>query len=204
MFGFAKKVGMTRLFHDGKYVAVTVLEFPKQNVLQVKTLEKDGYTAVQVGAFPKRKTTKSQQGHIQKATGKDWGFHAIGEFESDNSDSYSSGQVIELDSIKEGQVVGVSGITKGRGFTGAMKRWGFKGGKASHGHDHKRAVGSIGSRWPQRVPKGKKMAGHYGQEQVTVKGLKVLAVDKSNSLIFVTGSVAGANQEMVKVFSLNA
>lgn len=200
MFGFAKKVGMTRLFINGKFVAVTVLMYPKQNVLQLKDEAKDGYQALQLGAFPKRHSTQPSQGHIKKATGKDWGFHQIGEFKLPSTGAeFVSGQVLDISEFKEGQEVNVSGITKGRGFTGAMKRWGFHGGKASHGHDHKRAVGSIGTRWPQRVPKGKKMAGHSGVEQVTVKGLKVIAIDPSNNLLFIGGSIAGANQGFVKI-----
>jgi large subunit ribosomal protein L3 len=199
MFGFATKIGMTRIFHDGKYVAVTVLEFPKQNLLQLKNVEKDGYSGVQIGTFPKKNTTKSLQGHIQKATGKDWGFHSIGEFKLENTADMTAGQVIDISEFKLGDNLTATGKTKGRGFTGAMKRWGFHGGKASHGHDHKRAVGSIGMRWPQRVPKGKKMAGHYGVEQVTTKGLKILAIDPTNKLIFVSGSVAGPNKGILKI-----
>ena len=198
MFGFAQKVGMTRLFINGKYVAVTVLFFPKQNVLQLKTAEKDGYQAIQLGAFPKRKTTKPLVGHIQKATSKDWGFHQIGEFQS-KTVNFDLGQVFDINSFTVGSDITVSGKTKGRGFTGAVKRWGFKGGKGSHGHDHERAVGSIGSRWPQRVPKGKKMAGHTGNETVTVVGLEIIATDLAKNLLFVGGSIAGANKSYVKV-----
>jgi large subunit ribosomal protein L3 len=198
MFGFAQKVGMTRLFVNGKYVAVTALYFPKQNILQVKNTATDGYEAVQVGAFPKRKTTKPLQGHIQKATSKDWGFHQIGEFSAEVK-IFDIGTIFDISKFEVGHDVDVTGTTKGRGFTGAMKRWEFKGGKASHGHDHKRAVGSIGSRWPQRVPKGKKMAGHYGVETVTVTGLKIVAIDSVKNLIFVSGSVAGANKSYLKI-----
>jgi large subunit ribosomal protein L3 len=151
-----------------------------------------------LGAFPKRKTTQSLQGHAKKATNKDWGFHTIGEFDPVKA-SFELGQVIDINIFEIGKDLKVSGTTKGRGFTGAMKRWNFKGGKASHGHDHKRAVGSIGSRWPQRVPKGKKMAGHYGVETVTVTGLKIVAIDQAKNLLFVGGSVAGANKGFVKV-----
>ena len=199
MFGFAKKIGMTRLFINGKSVAVTVLEFPKQNALQIKTVANDGYNAVQVGAFPKRNTTAALKGHIQKATGKDWGFHNIGEFDTVHEMNFEVGKVFDISTFTIGDKLAVSGITKGRGFTGAMKRWGFHGGKASHGHDHKRAVGSIGMRWPQRVPKGKKMAGHYGVEKVTFTGLKIVAVDNTNKLLFISGSVAGPAQGIVKI-----
>ncbi len=198
MFGFAQKVGMTRLFINGKYVAVTVLFFPKQNILQLKNVDKDGYEAIQIGAFPKRKTTKPLIGHIQKATTKDWGFHQIGEFQPTTT-TFQIGQVYDINNFEVGKDLAVSGLTKGRGFTGAVKRWGFKGGKGSHGHDHERAVGSIGSRWPQRVPKGKKMAGHSGNETVTVVGLELVAVDLEKNLLFVGGSVAGANKGYVKV-----
>ena len=198
MFGFAQKIGMTRLFINGKYVAVTVLLFPKQNVLQLKTADKDGYEAIQLGAFPKRNTTKPLIGHIQKATNKDWGFHQIGEFEP-KTGNFDLGQVFDINTFTVGSDITISGKTKGRGFTGAVKRWGFKGGKGSHGHDHERAVGSIGSRWPQRVPKGKKMAGHSGNETVTVVGLEVVAIDTAKNLLFVGGSIAGANKSFVKV-----
>jgi large subunit ribosomal protein L3 len=196
--GFAKKIGMTRIFKEGKSVAVTAIQFSPSFVLQQKTEETDGYTSIQVGSVKKRKVSKAMTGHIKKALDVDHGFRLITEFKN----------VINLESEKKeftvedfntDDVLDITGTTIGRGTTGAVKRWGFAGQPQTHGHDHVRAVGSMGGRWPQRVPKGKKMAGHYGAEGLTLKKVKVLAVDKENGLLFVNGSVPGANSSFLKI-----
>ncbi len=199
MFGFAKKVGMTRLFVENKTVPVTVLEFDTNNVVTKKTQEKDGYIAVQIGAFTRRRTSKPVKGHLTKneITGDPM---IIGEFKIDLPEETKE---ISIADFSKDDVLKITGTTKGRGFTGAVKRWGFAGQPASHGHDHERAVGSIGARWPQRVLKGKKMAGRSGNSANTVKGMVIIDIDPENKLIFVKGSVPGANHGILKIEKVN-
>jgi large subunit ribosomal protein L3 len=194
MNGYAKKIGMTRVFLDGKAVAVT-----DNTVVQNKTIEKDGYTAVQLAYFPKKtQSSKSRTGHVAKhgAHQDHKDYYITGEFKGVNLTEDATG--ITIDDIKEGGHIDVQGTTKGRGFAGVVKRHHFKGLPASRGHDHVRSAGSIGSRWPQRVMPGKKMAGHMGAVKVTVKSLKVVGVDADNKLFYVAGSVPGANKGMVR------
>jgi large subunit ribosomal protein L3 len=199
MFGFAKKVGMTRLFVANKSVPVTVLEFDTNSVITKKTTEKDGYNAVQISAFKRRKSSNPVKGHLTKneiTTDP----MVIGEFKIDLP---AETKEITITDFQKDDVLKISGITKGRGFTGAVKRWGFHGQPASHGHDHERAVGSIGSRWPQRVLKGKKMAGNSGNSTNTVKGMVIVDIDPENKLLFVKGSVPGANHGILKIEKVN-
>lgn len=197
--GFAKKIGMTRIFIDQKAVPVTALEFGETVVVQTKTKEKDGYEAVQLGAFPRKskKTPKSITGHIKKHSDvENNGFYCLKEF---GSDLVGDKTKITIEDFEVGSHFDVCGTTKGHGFTGVVKRHGFAGQPASHGHDHERAPGSIGSRWPQMTVKGKKMAGHDGNTKNTVKNLKVVAVDKEQGLIFVAGSVPGPNSGYLSI-----
>lgn len=199
MFGFAQKIGMTRVFVNGKATAVTALKLGENTFAQAKTIEKDGYNAVQVAGFPKKTASaKSRTGHIakhaHKKDAKD--YYLLGEFKGVTAPEGATGLTIEH--IKEGEYIDIAGITKGRGFQGVVKRHGFAGLPASRGHDHQRHPGSIGSRWPQRTMPGKRMAGRMGGETVTVKSLKVVGVDAENKLFFVAGSVPGANKGYVK------
>lgn len=194
--GFAKKIGMTRIFVDGKNTPVTALQFGQNFVLQPKTLDKDGYKAVQVAAVKKKKGTKASLGHAKKYAGVEAEFQYISEFKVDLPEEK---KIIDISDFSQNDLIDISGEVIGRGFAGVVKRYGFAGQPASHGHDHVRAVGSIGSRWPQRVDKGKKMAGHMGTNTVTLKKVKVLAVDSENKLIFVKGSIPGANSSYLKI-----
>lgn len=201
MFGFAKKIGMTRIFVGDKATPVTALELGDNTILQLKTNEKDGYTAVQLGAFPRKKaSSKPAAGHIKKHIKADVGadFYCLAEFKREVEEGKNQ---FTIEDVKEGEMLDIVATSKGRGFTGAVKRYGFAGQPKSHGHDHVRAVGSIGSRWPQRVSKGKKMAGHFGNEQITVKNLKVVAIDPEQKLFFVAGSIPGPNKGFVKFVS---
>ena len=194
--GFAKKIGMTRIFIDGKSIPVTALEFGENRFVQTRTVEKDGYTAVQLGAFEKKtKSPKARTGHILRHAGEGArDFYCLKEFKITVEEGKKATDFSEL---AIGSHLDITGTTKGHGFTGVVKRHGFAGQPASHGHDHERAPGSIGSRWPQMTVKGKKMAGHDGNTQQTVKNLEVVAVDETQKLFFVAGSVPGPNTGFV-------
>jgi large subunit ribosomal protein L3 len=200
MIAFAKKIGMTRLFLNGQAVPCTVIQVQDSVVTQRKTESSDGYNAIQLASCVKKNTTKAKLGHVNKA-GLETDFRYISEFRditiADDKIKFDVNDFVVDDMLS------ITGITIGRGFTGAVKRWGFHGQPKSHGHDHVRAVGSIGSRWPQRVPKGKKMAGHSGARQMTLNGVKVIAVDTENGLLFVNGSLPGANSSVVELTTIN-
>ena len=190
-----KKVGMRQVFEEsGAAVPSTVIYTGSCKVIQKKAGDTDGYEAVQLGFDEKKKNVKKPLlGHFKK-----WGAEPrkiVREFKVESSAEYQPGQEIGVDVFKPGDFVDVSGISKGKGFTGVMKRWGFSGGPGSHGsHKWNRRSGSIGaSATPGRVFKGMKMAGHAGARKVSVQNLKVLRVDRENGLIFVKGAVAGAN-----------
>lgn len=198
-FFLAKKVNMTQHFTEtGEVIPVTVLKATPMVVTQVKTTEgKDKYNSVQVGSGKKKKVSKSLEGHL-----KDLGtFSVLNEFRVDDAASFKRGQKLDLSGFQVGEVVNVVGISKGRGFAGAMKRHGFAGFPASHGHNKPRSVGSIGQRFPQHVRKGMRMAGHMGVENVTIKNLQVVEIDASQGLISVKGAVPGHRDGMVKIMS---
>jgi large subunit ribosomal protein L3 len=199
MIGFATKIGMTRLFFEGKSVATTALVFEDSHVIQSKTTEKDGYSAVQIGAIKKskNKSISSAKGHVKKHANLDQQFIKLTEFRDVSAPEDK--KVFNILDFQVGDLVDITGITIGRGFAGVVKRHGFGGQPASHGHDHVRAAGSIGSRWPQRVGIGKKMAGRMGTETRTLKNVKIIAVDQENKLLFVQGSVQGANKAILKI-----
>ena len=199
---FGIKLGMTRVFlKDGTAVPVTAIKVPEHTVVAIRTVEKDGYNAVQLGAFEttEKKLTKPQIGHLRKA-GVPL-LRRLKEFRVDNPQDYQVGQKIEVsDVFKPGDLVDVVGISKGRGFAGAMKRWDFGGFPKSHGHRYHRAVGSIGQRTdPGRVWKGKRMAGHWGAEKVRVQSLLVVDVLKDKGIILVKGSVPGPQKGILLI-----
>lgn len=202
MIGFAKKIGMTRLFIEGRSVPVTALQIDDGVVVQIKTKDKDGYQAVQVGAFPrKRKTNKAKLGHAKKNAGVDYDFYCLAEFK--NVEIEEGKKKFDINDLAKDDQVDLTAKTIGRGFTGAVKRWGFGGQPKSHGHDHVRAVGSIGDMGIQRVSAGTKMAGHHGNENKTIKAAKIIDIDEENNLVFVSGSVPGANGAFVKFRKIN-
>jgi large subunit ribosomal protein L3 len=186
-----RKLGMTQVFNDeGLAVPVTVIEAGPCVVTQIRTQEQDGYEAVQLGFGIAKKLNKPQQGHV-KASG-----HQVRTLREVKADDYSAvevGQVFKADTFAAGDLIDVTGTSKGRGFQGGMKRHGFRGGPKTHGQsDRGRAPGSIGSSaTPGRVFKGLRMAGHMGNERVTVQNLKVVRVDAERNLLLVEGSVPG-------------
>ena len=196
------KRGMTRVFaKDGTAVPVTVIEVPPNYVVQVKTPEKDGYSAVQVGAFPAKEKhlTKPQLGHFEKKGIKP--LRVLKEFRVEDTSAYEVGKELSVGEVfKPGDLVDVVGTSKGRGFTGTMKRWDFGGFPRSHGHRYHRAVGAIGNRTdPGRVWKGKKMPGHWGAEKIRVQALVVVDVIPEENLLLVKGSVPGPNKGRVVI-----
>lgn len=193
-----KKIGMTQLFgSDGNVVPVTVIETGPCVVVQKKESDKDGYNALQLGFGSKKsqRVNKPGQGHMGKA-GKG-AFQVLREFRLEDVSGYEIGQEIKVsDLFKVGDRVDVSGTSKGRGFTGVIKRWGFAGFPASHGtHEYFRHGGSIGNRsYPGRVFKGKKMAGQWGNETIAVQNLEVVAIRPEENLLLVKGAVPGAKR----------
>jgi large subunit ribosomal protein L3 len=199
-----KKVGMTRVYSEnGTSIPVTAIEAGPCVVLQKKTVDKDGYNALQVGFATKRESrmSKPEAGHF-KAAGKG-GFYHIMEFRAADLDQYELGQEIVIsDLFNVGDLVDVSGVSKGRGFQGVMKRHGFKGGKATHGSMFHRAPGSIGcSAWPARVVKGKKMPGRMGNDLVTKKNVIVVDIRAEDNVLLVKGSLPGAKQGLLQIYT---
>jgi large subunit ribosomal protein L3 len=194
-FILAEKLHMSQIFaKDGKVVPVTILKSAGIKVTQVKTQDKDKYTAVQVGFGKKKNVSKALAGHT-KTLGN---FRKLAEFRVEDPAAYQQGQTIKVDTFAVGDVVKITGQMKGRGFAGPVKRHGFHGAPASHGHDHPRAVGAIGGRFPQHVRKGLRMAGHMAGSR-TVKNLEIVDVDAKRNLIAVKGAVPGANGGVVRV-----
>ena len=195
-FILGSKLEMSHIFDEkGNQVPVTLIEIKSCQVTQIKTKDKDGYEAIQIGCdkLKKKKNKKSQ---------KQSPFRYLREFRGDTDISkYKLGDMVDVSVFQEGDKVKVSGISKGKGFAGVVKRWNFKGkATATHGTKHElRAPGSIGSSFPERVLKGKKMAGHMGVERVTVKNLKIMKIDIENNLLAVKGAVPGGRGTLLEI-----
>jgi len=193
---------MTQIFDEaGKVIPVTLVKAGPCWVIQERTKEIDGYQAVQVGfeETKENKVKKPQQGHFKKIK-IDKTFRHLKEFESSD---LKIGHKIDVSIFNEGEIVKVAGISKGKGFQGVVKRHGFKGSPASHGTKHTlRAPGSIGSAFPQRVFKGKKMAGRMGSDRVTVKGLEIVRVDKENDLLAIEGALPGRVGTLLEIVTI--
>ncbi len=197
-----KKLGLTQIFSkDGRIVPVTVIQAGPCCIVQKKTRDRDGYTALQLGFGSKKSKniSKPLQGHFKTAgTG---GFAVLQEVRVDDVSPYDVGKEITLSIFKVGDKVKISGISKGKGFAGVMKRWNFKGGANTHGSMFHRAPGSIGaSADPSRVLKGKRMPGHLGAEKVTIKNIEVVEIRAKEHLLLVKGSVPGAKNSIVTVY----
>ena len=198
-----KKVGMTQFYNaEGNLVPVTVVQTGPCVVVQKKESGKDGYNALQVGFGSKKsqRVNRPIQGHMAKA-GKG-AFAVLKEFRLDNVSKYEVGQELKVSELfKVGDRIDVAGISKGHGFTGVIKRWSFAGFPGSHGtHEYFRHGGSIGNRsYPGRVRKGKKMAGHWGDEQVSIQNLEVVDIRAEQDLMLIKGAVPGAKQGIVIV-----
>lgn len=185
-----KKVEMSQIFQDNKVIPVTIIQAGPCLVLQRKFDEKDGYTAAQIGFEKKEKNLKKTD------KGKEYRYIKENRMAGD----LKKGDVIKIDAFKEGELVKISGISKGKGFQGAVKRWGFHGRNATHGVKHEqRTLGSVGATGPARVLPGKKMAGRMGYAQTSVKNLKIVKIDAENNLMAVRGAVPGKRGTLVEI-----
>jgi large subunit ribosomal protein L3 len=186
-----KKLGMIQVFDEGRrLIPVTVIEAGPCGIVQLKKKSTDGYDAVQIGfrEVPERKLTKPQLGHLKKSGNKAW--RHLREFASDGEAQV--GSLVDVNIFSEGESINVQGISKGKGFQGVIKRHNYAGGPASHGSMFHRAPGSIGSSsFPSRVLKNKKLPGHMGNKQITVRGLRVFGIKSEENVILVSGSVPG-------------
>ncbi len=200
---FAFKVGMSSYYDDnGEMQSATVLRYEPMVVSQLKTSEKDGYSAVQVAFGPKRakRTGKSEKNHL-KGTGFENGAYFVREIRTKSAaEGVEVGAHISIASLKAGDTVKVTGTSKGKGFMGVVRRWNNAGGPGAHGSGFHRSPGSSGNRtWPGRVMPGKKFPGHLGDETVTVKNLSILDVVPEENVIIVRGAVPGAANSLVKL-----
>ena len=191
-----RKIGMTStIAEDGAVQAVTLLSVADHTVLQHKTHEKDGYTALQVGAETVKKLPKSLAGHVKQAKAMP---KIIREFRvSEIPEELNVGSKISADVFSVGDKVQVTGLTKGKGWAGTIRRHNFHRGRKTHGGGSYRRPGSIGSMYPQRIFKGTRMAGQLGHEQITVRGLKIALVDTEQGVIGVTGAVPGPKKAIL-------
>ncbi len=198
-----RKVGMMRLYDGaGRARGVTAIQLGPNTVTQLRTEERDGYRAVQIGTRGNSKRlNRPARGHLRASAAEDQTLTLLREFPADNLDDHELGQVISVEQFEAGSYVNVRGTSKGRGFAGGVKRWGFHGGPKTHGQsDRHRAPGSVGAgTTPGKVWKGQKMAGHMGARTVSVLNLLVVATDPSRDLLFVEGSVPGPPNGIVQV-----
>jgi len=193
---------MTGIFSaEGEYIPVTVVQMGPCVVTQVKTESTDGYNAIQLGFGEKRvsRVNKPMKGHFKKSGEKC--FRELREFKAETPEKYSPGQIITAEaSFQVGEYVDVVGKSKGRGFSGVVKRHGFHGGPETHGSMNHRAPGSIGaSAWPSRVIKGRRLPGHYGNERTTVKNLEIVDIRPEEHLILIKGAIPGPKSGVVLV-----
>ena len=193
-----KKRGMTQVFtKDGKLIPVTVIEVEPNVVTQIKTVAKDGYDAIQLATETVREkvSNKPKTGHTNKANTTPKRF--LREIRGVNTSDYSFGQIIGVDTFSEGEIVDVSGISKGKGFQGVIKRHNQSRGPMGHGSQYHRGVGSLGTMLPMHVLKGKKMPGHMGNVKRTIQNLEIVSIDKENNIILIKGNVPGPKQSLV-------
>ena len=193
-----KKIGMTQTFSEkGEVQPVTLVQAGPCVITQIKTQSNDGYNAIQIGYETLKKANKPTSGHLQR-TGN---FKYLREIRVEELDELQVGQLLNVQMFSVGEIIRVTANSKGRGFAGGMKRHGFHGGPKTHGQsDRWRAPGSVGAgSTPGRVFKGKRMAGHYGNETITTKGLEVVSVDTENNILSIKGAVPGARDTLVMV-----
>jgi large subunit ribosomal protein L3 len=198
----AFKEGMATVYNEqGEAVPVTVLRFEPLVVTQLKTQDKDGYSAIQISCMPKKakNSTKAENGHFKKA-GLEVGCKVVRELRQEIPDGAKLGDLVSINSLKKGDIIRITGVSKGHGFTGVMKRWNFAGGPGAHGSKFHRRPGSSGNRtWPGRVMPGKKFPGHYGDETITVKSVLVVDVLPNEGVLMVKGPVPGARNSLVQM-----
>jgi len=201
---FAQKVGMSSVYNEaGQNIVVTVLKVNPWKVTQVKRKATDGYSAVQISTFGKKLENNSKALQTKgKAAGEETGIAMSREIRVEEKalEGVAVGQALSIDSIAKGDIVKLTGKSKGRGFTGAMKRWNFAGGPAAHGSKFHRRPGSAGTRtWPGFVMAGKRGPGHWGDETVTIRNVQVIDVNAQEGVIVVKGPVPGARNSLVRI-----
>lgn len=197
-----KKLGMTQVFTpEGNVLPVTVIEAGPNVVLQKKDVENDGYEAIQIGYADKKEknANKPELGHAKKANTTPKRY--VKELRGIDLSQYEVGQELKADIFTEGEFVDVTGISKGKGFAGVIKRWGQSRGPMAHGSRYHRRPGSMGSIQANRVPKGKRLPGHMGTDTITIQNLEVVKVDTERNVILVKGSIPGAKNSFVKIRS---
>lgn len=195
-----KKLGMTQVFDDaGRVIPVTVIEAGPCVVVQKKTVETDGYASIQVGFgdIKEKLVNKPRKGHFKKFGVAPRRY--LREFRLENVDGLNVGDELKADTFEAGELVDVTGTSKGKGFAGGIKRWNFRRGPEAHGSKYHRAPGTLGFRAAARVPKGRKLPGRLGGERVTIQGLRVVRVDTERNLLLVKGAVPGAKGSLVIV-----
>ena len=196
-----KKIGMTQVFtEEGKLIPVTVVEVEPNVVTQIKTVEKDGYDAIQLatGTTTEKHNNKPKMGHLKKANTEPKRF--LKEIRGVNVNDYTLGQVLKAEDVfTSGESVDVTGTSKGKGFQGVIKRWNQSRGPMGHGSQYHRGVGSLGTMRPMHVLKGKKMPGHMGNVQRTVQNLEVVSIDTENNVILIKGNVPGPKKSFVVI-----
>ena len=197
-----RKLGMTQVFaKDGKLIPVTVVEVEPNVVTQIKTVENDGYEAIQLGFDTKREklSNKAEQGHLAKANTAPKRF--LKEIRGVDISKYELGQELTVEVFEEGEMVDVTGISKGKGYQGVIKRYHQSRGPMGHGSQYHRGVGSLGTMRPMRVFKGKKLPGHMGNVTVTMQNLEVVAINKDENIILIKGNVPGPKKSLVIIKS---
>ncbi len=197
-----RKIGMTQVFaKNGKLTPVTVIEVEPNVVSQIKTVETDGYDAIQLATVDKKekRANKPETGHLKKANATPKRF--LKEIRGVDVSNYTLGSELKADIFTEGEMVDVTGTSKGKGFQGVIKRHNQSRGPMGHGSQYHRGVGSMGTLLPMRVLPGKKLPGHMGNEQVTVQNLEVISIDLENNVILIKGNVPGPKKSMVLIKS---
>jgi len=199
---FAFKEGMATFYNEsGEAVPVTVLRYEPWVISQIKTDARDGYSAVQLACQPKKKknSNAAEKGHL-KASGFENGAQYVRELRVKAPEGTQVGARVSIESLSKGDIIKISGVSKGHGFTGVLKRHNFQGGPGAHGSKFHRRPGSVGNRtWPGRVMPGKKFPGHYGDESITVKSVQVVKVMPEENVVMVKGPVPGARNSLVKM-----
>lgn len=199
---YAFKEGMATIYNEkGEAIPVTVLRYENWKVSQLKTHEKDGYEAVQIASVPKKSknANAAEVGHL-KGAGFETGARFVREIRQKSPEGIQIGDTVSINSLVKGDVVKITSTSKGRGFQGSVRRWGFAGGPATHGSKFHRRPGSSGNRtWPGRVMPGKKFPGHWGDETITVKNVVIVDVLANEGVVFVKGPVPGAKNTLVKL-----
>lgn len=195
-FILGRKIGMSQIFRDNEVAPVTIIEAGPCTVVDIKDSEKNKYSSIQIGFDEKKKIKKPIYGQARKLGN----FNVLREFRLPEDVNYFNvGAVIKVNTFNEGDIISIAGISKGKGFQGVIKRHGFKKWPRTHGHPHQRQPGSIGSMTPQRVVKGRRMAGRMGAERITTRNLKIIGVDNENNLLIVKGAVPGRKGTILEV-----